>query len=55
MIEPRENVTVLHGHLHKAIDRQHGSARVVGGAAIVDGASATLHAIGTSRVIERVA
>jgi 3',5'-cyclic AMP phosphodiesterase CpdA len=55
MIEPRENVMVLHGHLHKAIDRQHGSARVVGGAAIVDGASATLHAMELPISIERVA
>ncbi len=55
MIEPRENVTVLHGHLHKAVDRAHGFARVLGGAAVVDGSPATLHAIGASRAIERVA
>jgi len=48
MIEPRENVTVLHGHLHKAVDRPHGLARVFGGAAVVDGGAAALHVIGTT-------
>ena len=38
MIEHRENVTVMHGHLHRAQTREHGLARVIGAAAIVDGA-----------------
>ena len=38
MIEDRENVTVMHGHLHRAQTREHGRARVIGAAAIVDGA-----------------
>ena len=38
MIEHRDNVTVMHGHLHRAQTREHGVSRVVGAAAIVDGA-----------------
>lgn len=38
MIEERENVTVMHGHLHRAQTKEHGLSRVIGAAAIVDGA-----------------
>jgi Icc protein len=38
MIEHAPNVTVAHGHLHRHESREHGLARVVGAAAVVDGA-----------------
>jgi len=38
MIEHAPNVTVAHGHLHRHETRDHGVARVVGAAAVVDGA-----------------
>jgi 3',5'-cyclic AMP phosphodiesterase CpdA len=38
MIEGRDNVTVMHGHLHRAQTKEHGLAHVIGAAAIVDGA-----------------
>jgi 3',5'-cyclic AMP phosphodiesterase CpdA len=43
MIERRENVTVMHGHLHRAQAREHGVAHVIGAAAIVDGALPECH------------
>jgi 3',5'-cyclic AMP phosphodiesterase CpdA len=46
MIESRANVTVLHGHLHKQLDRMHGHARVMGAGAVVDGAAASLLDVG---------
>ena len=39
MIERAPNVTVAHGHLHRHESREHGLARVVGAAAVVDGAT----------------
>ncbi|HEY1957924.1 MAG TPA: metallophosphoesterase [Polyangiaceae bacterium] len=38
LIAEREHVTVAHGHLHRAATRIHGRARVIGAAAVVDGA-----------------
>jgi 3',5'-cyclic AMP phosphodiesterase CpdA len=43
MIEHRDNVTVMHGHLHRAQVREHGTSRVIGAAAIVDGALPELY------------
>ncbi len=55
MIEARENVTVLHGHLHKSVERRHGLARVLGNAAIVDDAGPAMHHLGSPCASERVA
>ncbi len=55
MIEHRPNVVVVHGHLHKLIDRPHGLARVLGGAATVDGAPPAFYELGSARAIGRVA
>ncbi len=38
LIERTENVLVAHGHLHKPQSRTHGAAKILGAAAIVDGA-----------------
>jgi len=55
IIESRDNVMVMHGHLHRSVDRMHGSARVLGNAAVVDDAGPALYAVGSSQAIERVA
>ncbi len=50
-IAPHDHVVVAHGHLHKGVVRRHGRARVVGAAAIVDGALPSLLGEATPRAL----
>lgn len=54
-IARRPNVTLMHGHLHRAVDRGHGLARVVGAGAVVDGARVAVHDVVSNRSLDLVA
>jgi 3',5'-cyclic AMP phosphodiesterase CpdA len=55
LVEHAANVVVAHGHLHKAVSRMHGLARIAGAAATVDGAMPVIFGASETREVVRVA